>query len=353
MSKIISALAVTGAVALAVALSFHLGGGREPLKIAYSDWPGWVAWEVAVQKGWFEDAGVDVEFVWFEYGPSMEAFAAARVDAVSMTNGDAMVLGAAGKKSTAVVINDFSNGNDMVIGRPGIRSVLDLKGRKIGVELNLVDHLLLLNALERNGMSESDVTLVNMPTNDTPQALAAGGVDAIAAWNPVAAQTLDQVAGSTPLFTSREAPGLIYDALYVDRTSLASRRGDWLKVASVWFRCVRFINDPTTQPEALAMMSARVGTTPERYQKFLAGTQLLGLSENLAAYREGDGLTSIVGSSRIVNRFNIENQVYSESQEVGSYFDSSLIQALHESREQAASGRKAAALAKRRGAEGA
>ena len=31
----------------------------EPLKIAYSDWPGWVAWEIGVQKGWFKEAGVD------------------------------------------------------------------------------------------------------------------------------------------------------------------------------------------------------------------------------------------------------------------------------------------------------
>jgi NitT/TauT family transport system substrate-binding protein len=44
-----------------------------PLKIAYSDWPGWVAWEVAIQKGWIKQAGVDAEFLWFEYGPSMAA----------------------------------------------------------------------------------------------------------------------------------------------------------------------------------------------------------------------------------------------------------------------------------------
>ena len=44
------------------------------LKIAYSDWPGWIAWDVAVQKGWFKEAGVNVELVWFDYVPSMDAF---------------------------------------------------------------------------------------------------------------------------------------------------------------------------------------------------------------------------------------------------------------------------------------
>jgi NitT/TauT family transport system substrate-binding protein len=322
-------LVVLGLVVVGGAvLLLRLGGGEAPLRIAYSDWPGWVAWEVAIQKGWFEEEGVDVEFIWFEYAPSMEAFAAGRVDAVSMTNGDAMVTGANGKASTAVVINDYSNGNDMVIGRPGLASVADLKGKKIGVELNFVDHLLLLKALELAGMSESDVELVNMPTNDTPQALAAGGVDAIAAWNPVAAQTLSQVPGAVPLFTSREVPGLIFDALFVDRTSLAERRQEWAKVAKVWFRCVEFIRDPETQPEALAIMSARVGTTPESYRRFLDGTYLLDLGGNLRAYEPGDGLDSIHGSSQVVNLFNVAKRVYEEPQDVGSYFDGSLVAAL-------------------------
>jgi NitT/TauT family transport system substrate-binding protein len=302
------------------------GAEREPLRVGYSDWPGWVAWEVAVQKGWFAEAGVDVEFIWFEYVPSMEAFAAGRVDAVCMTNGDAMVTGTAGKRSQAIVINDFSNGNDMCIARPGIESVADLKGLRVGVEKGFVDHLLLLKGLEAHGLTESDVELVNMPTNDTPQALAAGGVDAICAWNPVAAQTLRQVPGSKPIYTSREVPGLIYDALYVDPASLAARRDDWLDVVEVWFRVVDFIRGPATQPEALEIMAGRVGTTPDRYAAFLSGTHLLDLAGNLAAYREGAGLDSIYGSSELVNRFNLAKQVYSESQEVTGYFDSSLVE---------------------------
>ncbi len=77
-----------------------------PLKIAYSDWPGWVAWDVGVQKGWFKAEGVDVEFTWFEYVPSMDAFAAGKVDAVAMANGDALVTGATGAKSVAILLND-------------------------------------------------------------------------------------------------------------------------------------------------------------------------------------------------------------------------------------------------------
>ena len=105
----------------------------EPLKIAYSDWPGWVAWEIGVQKGWFKEAGVDVEFMWFDYVPSMDAYVAGKVDAVCMTNGDALVTGATGKPSVGNIINDFSNGNDMIVAAPVIESIKDRKGKKVGL----------------------------------------------------------------------------------------------------------------------------------------------------------------------------------------------------------------------------
>ena len=42
--------------AAAMSISAH---AAQPLKVGYSDWPGWVAWQVAIDKGWFKQAGVD------------------------------------------------------------------------------------------------------------------------------------------------------------------------------------------------------------------------------------------------------------------------------------------------------
>jgi ABC-type nitrate/sulfonate/bicarbonate transport system substrate-binding protein len=42
---------------------------KPPLRVAFSDWPGWTAFEIGIQKGWFKEAGVDVKFDWFEYAP--------------------------------------------------------------------------------------------------------------------------------------------------------------------------------------------------------------------------------------------------------------------------------------------
>src|SRR5262245_35311181 len=72
---------------------------KPALRIGYSDWPGYVAFEVGLQKGWFKEAGVDVVFSWFDYLPSLDAFSSGKLDAVLTTNGDGLVTGANGAKN--------------------------------------------------------------------------------------------------------------------------------------------------------------------------------------------------------------------------------------------------------------
>lgn len=321
----IKTLLLTLAVAVFTACGVR---AAEPLKIAYSDWPGWVAWEVAIQKGWFKEAGVDVKFEWFEYVPSMEAYSANKVDAVAMTNGDALVTGATGAKSKAIIINDYSNGNDMIVAKPGFKSLKDLKGKKIGVEIGFVDHLLLLKGLEANGLKESDVELVNVPTHETPKALASGDVDAIAAWQPNSGQALKAVAGSKSIYSSADAPGLIYDVLAVNPASLSARKADWEKVVKVWYKVVDYLNDPKTKDDAIKIMAARVNLPPDEYKTFVAGTKILTLAEAKKAFKKGSGLDSIYGSNVTVDKFNVANKVYETSQPVDEYLDPSFTEAL-------------------------
>jgi NitT/TauT family transport system substrate-binding protein len=296
------------------------------LKIAYSDWPGWVAWEIAIQKGWFKEAGVNVEFKWFDYVPSMDAFTAGKVDADSMTNGDALVTGSGGGKSVCIVANDYSDGNDMIVAKPGIKTMADLKGKKIGVEVGFVDHLLVLKALEAAGMKDKDVKIVNVKTDDTPTALKSGKVDAVAAWQPNSGAALKELPGSTPIFTSANVPGLIYDHLCVTPRSLAENRAEWLKVVKVWFRVVDYIADPANLDDAAKLMSARVGLTPDVYKGLMKGTHLLNMAENLKHYAKGEGFDSIYGSSKIVDTFNVKNGVYKTAMKTEEYFDPSLVE---------------------------
>lgn len=304
-----------------------------PLRIGYSDWPGWVAWEIGIQKGWFDEAGVDVEFLWFDYVASMDAYAAGRLDAVCVTNGDMLVTGATGKRSVAILVNDYSNGNDMIVARPGISSVAELRDQRIGVEVGFVCHLLVLKALEAEGMSERDVQMINTPTEETPQVLASGAVDAVAAWQPNSGQALRVVSDATAIFTSADVPGLIYDLLVVSPESLEDRRDDWLKVVGVWYRIVDYLKDEDNFDEALDILSARVQVSPQEYEALFFGTRILNLQEALKVWEDRDSLDSLFGSTRVVNEFNVANGVYEEPLDIEGYLYPALVREFARSQE--------------------
>lgn len=315
-------------IGLGLALASLTSLSAAPLKIGYSDWPGYTLFEVAKQKDWFKEAGVEVDLVWFDYLPSLDAFSAGKVDGVCVVATDALVTGANGGKSKIVALLDYSDGSDMIIGKPGIESIKDLKGQKVGIEVTLVEHLLLLEALKRNGMSQADVELVNTATNETPQTLGSGKVAAIGAWYPSSGQALQQVAGSKKLFTSAEAKGLIYDVLAVNPTSFADHKEEWTKITAVYYKCVAYLQDPKSREDAIKIMAAKVGSNPDDYGKNVPGTHFLTLAEAKNALKKGSGLDSIYGSMAIGNQFNLDNKVYKDSQKPEDYIAPSVIKSL-------------------------
>ncbi len=299
-----------------------------PLVIGYSDWPGFVAWQVAIEKGWLKDAGLNVQFQWFDYSASLSAFAAGKLDAVLVTNGDDLVNASAGSRGIMVFATDYSSGNDMIVAKPGINKLADLKGKTVAVEKGLVDHLLLATALKENKIPANSIQLLNSPTNGLPQVLASGKVDAVALWQPVAGQALKAVTGSKAIFTSADQPGLIYDVLSVSPSSLSQHRDDWIKLSKVWDKLVAYINDPATQADAVKIMAARSGVDPAVYITYLKGTHLLDIAHNKNIMVKKDGFESLYGSTSYVNQFNLDNSIYSKDKapNIDSLIDPQLVQ---------------------------
>jgi len=312
----------------ATGVAANMASRQPPLRIAYSDWPGWTALEIAVERGWFRKAGLKVELSRADYLSSLDAFSSKRSDAVTVTNGDALVMGAAGAKSKMILLTDYSNGNDKIVALPGIESFKDLKGKRVGLEFTMAEHLLFLKACETNGMSSSDIALVNFPTSETPQALTEGEVAAIGAWYPVSAQALRLVPGAKTVFTSADVPGLIYGALSVSPTSLNERREDWVKFAKVWYWIADFIRNPKTHAVAIGIMAAKVGISPEEYGLSMAGTYFLSLPEAKARYAKSPGLDSLYGSTSIADDFNVSHKVYKDPQSVDDYIDPNVVESL-------------------------
>ncbi|KYF80207.1 hypothetical protein BE20_42445 [Sorangium cellulosum] len=111
-----------------------------------------------------------------------------------------------------------------------------------------------------------------MPTDQTPQTLRSGGVDAVVAWQPNSGQALRELPGSTAIFTSADVPGIVYDVLAVSPKSLAERRADWGRVVRVWDRIARFIKDERNLDRARGRAEDRGPTQVRRARGFGAPT---------------------------------------------------------------------------------
>lgn len=297
----------------------------QPIVIGYSDYPGWVAWQIAIDKGWLKEAGVNVEFKWFDYSASLDAFAAKQIDAVTIAHGDNLISAAGGTKGILILATDEGAQNDVIVSKSGINSVADLKGKTIAVEKGLVDHLLLDTAMTEANLTSTDVNLINAVTNELPQVFMSDEIDAVALWQPSANQALKNVNGAKIIYTAAQKPGVIYGGLTVNAENLGKNKQDWQKIISVWDRVVAYIHDPATHDDAINIMSQRAGISAEDYKPLVDGTNFLTIEDNKTVFTKGTGFDSIYGSSYHVNEFNIKYGVYPEKMDVDSLISPEIV----------------------------
>ena len=104
----------------------------------------------------------------FDYAPSLDAFVARNIDACTMTNMEALDMPAAsGVPTTAILIGDYSNGNDALLVRNGLQ-MKDLAGKKMLLVQKTVSEYLFDRAMTMNGLRDQikQVRLINTSDSD-------------------------------------------------------------------------------------------------------------------------------------------------------------------------------------------
>jgi len=185
------------------------GNPGDTIRLGYSAWPGWFPWAVTEEKGFFDEAGVDVELVYFnDYLGSLDAMAAGQLDLNGQTLNDTLVSVSAGSDQRVALINDNSAGNDAIIVDESINTIEDLRGKVVAAELGIVDHFLLLQGLQEAGISEEEIEFRSVSTDAAAAAFAGGEFDAVGVFAPFTLQALERT-GSKVLFDSNDFPGTI------------------------------------------------------------------------------------------------------------------------------------------------
>lgn len=272
-----------------------------PVRIGYSAWPGWIPWKVSEEKGLFTAAGVPVTLTWFDgYLDSINALNAGQLDCNSQTLGDTLSSVAGGADLQVVLTNDISSGNDQIIAGPGIRSVADLKGKKVAAEEGTVDHYLLLLGLKKARISETEITFVPLETGAAAAAFAAGKVDAVGVFAPFTTQALKRP-GSTTLFSSKDFPGAISDHLVCNRDFVAKNPEKVQNIVNAWFATLRQIK---AEPgPSLAILAKRAGVSEADYKAYDAGTTIYSLEQNRQVFQPGTTMTSLPFAAEQISAF--------------------------------------------------
>lgn len=266
-------------------------GSGEPVTIALSPWPGWYMWYLVEEKGFFEKHGVNVKLEFFPvYSDSLQALSTGKVDANSQTLSDSLAPLSKGIGLKAVLVNDNSFGGDAIVSKPEITSIPELKGKTVITELGTVDHLLLLTALDKFGMSESDVNFVNMTVNDAGPAFISGKSDASVLWEPFQTKAVKEGNGKV-LFSSKETPGLIPDLLVFRETVVKDRPEDVQKIIDAWFEALQYFQDH--QEEAVELLAKKAETTPEDFQLGMDSIKLFSVEENINAFKKAEDYSSL------------------------------------------------------------
>ncbi|MFB0975574.1 MAG: ABC transporter substrate-binding protein, partial [Tolumonas sp.] len=156
---------------------------KEKFKVAWTIYAGWMPWDYAAQSGiikkWADKYDIEIDVVQVnDYVESINQYTAGGFDGCVMTNMDALTIPAAGGvDSTALIVGDYSNGNDGIVLKDK-KSLKDIQGQPVNLVELSVSHYLLARALETQGMSEKDITVVNTSDADLVSAFTTPDVTA-------------------------------------------------------------------------------------------------------------------------------------------------------------------------------
>ncbi|WP_443691183.1 putative urea ABC transporter substrate-binding protein, partial [Pseudomonas sp.] len=217
------AMLAAGLVA-ALSLSAH-AAPKEHFNVCWTIYAGWMPWEYAGTQGivdkWAKKYGITIDVTQInDYVESINQYTAGQFDGCSMTNMDALTIPAAGGvDSTALIVSDFSNGNDGIVIKGEGKKVADLKGMKVNLVELSVSHYLLARALDSADLTEKDLKVVNTSDADISAAFNTNDVKAVTTWNPMLSDIKAKPA-VTEVFDSSKIPGEIMDMMVVNTQTL-------------------------------------------------------------------------------------------------------------------------------------
>jgi NitT/TauT family transport system substrate-binding protein len=295
-------LVIAGSV-FALSVGGAAAEAKKSFKVAWSIYVGWMPWGYAADTGivkkWADKYGISIDVKQFnDYVESINQYTAGAYDAVTITNMDALSIpSAGGVDTTAMIVGDFSNGNDAVILKDKTK-LTDIKGQKVNLVEFSVSHYLLARALESVKMSEKDVKVVNTSDSDMAAAYKTPGVTAVVTWNPIVLEILKSP-DAHKVFDSSQIPGEIMDLMVVNTQTLKDNPTFGKALVGIWYDTMKLMLSNTPEGKAARESMAKAsGADLAGFEAQLKTTRLFATPKEAAAFTQSKDIAATMNRVR-------------------------------------------------------
>ncbi|MFM2479147.1 ABC transporter substrate-binding protein [Celerinatantimonas sp. MCCC 1A17872] len=261
----------------------HIG----TLKMGVEPWLGYGQWFVAAKDGLFKQQGFNkVDIVNFTEDKDINAaLASGQIDAANIATHTAMGMIGAGLPVKAVLLLDQSNTADAMLASPKIKSLKDLKGKKVAYEQGTTSDILLHSALSSVHMTDADIVPVPMPASNAGSALIAGQVPVAVTYEPYISVAKKNDPTLKMLYSGASDPGLISDVLVVRQSVIDRHPEQVAALIAVWKKSLANYRQHTQRDRAI--IAKAVGASPEDLKTAFDGIKYIDIKTNKTML-EGD-----------------------------------------------------------------
>lgn len=257
-----------------------------PLVIATHPWATYELMHLAKAEGWLGSADVQLLST-NSASESLHALRARQADAAALTLDEVLRARAEGIPLTVVLVFDISAGADMLLARPDITRLEQLRGRRIGAETGALGALMLERVLDAAGLTRADVEVRSVPVDAHESVWTGGDVDALITYEPIASRLID--AGARRLIDSRSLPDTVIDVLAVRRDTIGPHRRALRQLVHGHFVALRYLR--RNLDDAAYRIGAGLGISADEVRDGFAGVKLPGPDRNRALLRPGGPLS--------------------------------------------------------------
>lgn len=296
------------------------------INFLYSDWPPDLIVYLAKEKGFFEKNNVNINLV--KVSGLEELIEKKKSKSIAYAWGytlfETLLEKAKGNEDEQILfVQDYSAGADAVLARADstIKNISDLRGKIVGVETGTVGEFFLSILLERENLKLSDLTIVNLNSEEIPSALTSNKIEAGVAYEPDVSTALDQ--GAMVITDSKQERGVIVDVYVGKKEHIETNQEAYQNFALSVFEAIDFYKE--NQEEALNIMSQPYSMDPKELEEIFNAFQLPDLRENQTALNRSSGFNSLYNLAKKAEQFLIDEEMIEGPLDFDSLFENNLL----------------------------